>query len=131
MTPESKSIWSGLEFRKPMLLRNVEPLSEEQMRWKPAPHRNSIAWQLWHIAEVEDNWVRLLITDEPLHLPFGVQMRHATEEQFPTQPQLLDYFAEVRAVTRGRLEAMNETDFDREVEDADFGRLTVRDAWAG
>ena len=60
MTPAAQAIWSALEFRKPMLLRNVEPLDQQQLLWRPGPGRNSIAWQLWHIAEVEDNWVRSL-----------------------------------------------------------------------
>ena len=58
MTPHAQAVWSALEFRKPMLIRNVEPLGEDQMCWRPAPGRQSVAWQLWHIAEVEDNWIR-------------------------------------------------------------------------
>ena len=77
MTPAAETIWSALEFRTPMLLRNVEPLGDAQMRWQPAPGSNSIAWQLWHIAEVEDNWIRSLVTGEPLRFPFGVQVRFA------------------------------------------------------
>ena len=61
ITPAADAIWSGLEFRKPMMLRNVEPLSERLMRWRPDEDRNSIAWQLWHIAEVEENWIRTLV----------------------------------------------------------------------
>ncbi len=131
MTPQAKAIWSALEFRKPMMLRNVEPLSEEQMRWRPAPERPSIAWQLWHIAEVEDNWIPSLATGETLRFPFGVQVRTAADEDYPTKQQLLDYFHEVRARTRERLEAMEASELEREVEDADFGRITVLDAWSG
>ncbi len=90
MTPEAKAIWSALEFRKPMLLRNIEPLDEPQMHWRPAADRNSIAWQLWHIAEVEDNWIRTLVTGEPLRFPFGVQVRAATENDYPGKAQLLE-----------------------------------------
>ena len=131
MTPQARAIWSALEFRKPMLLRNVEPLSEPQMRWSPGPDRNSIAWQLWHIAEVEDNWVRALVTNEPLRFPFGVGVRDAHDEHYPAKQQLLDYFHEVRSLTKMRLEAARESDFDRTVEDVDFGRLTVLDVWSG
>lgn len=131
MDAKAQAIWSALEFRKPMVLRNIEPLSEQQMRWKPHPQRNSIAWQLWHIAEVEDNWIRDLVTNEPLRFPFGVQVRAAGVADFPAKQQLLDYFAEVRAITRRRLEAAGPSDFRREVEDKDFGRLTVLDVWSG
>jgi uncharacterized damage-inducible protein DinB len=131
MTPRAQAIWSALEFRKPMLLRNVEPLSEQQMRWRPDDKRNSIAWQLWHIAEVEDNWIRALVTDEALRYPFGVQMRDAGEQDYPVKPRLLEYFHEVRAITRGRLEAAEAPGFERIVEDPDFGRLSVLDVWSG
>ena len=131
MTPAAETIWSALEFRTPMLLRNVEPLSEAQMRWRSARGSNSIAWQLWHIAEVEDNWIRSLVTCEPLRFPFEVQVRAATDEQFPSRDRLLEYFHEVRAITRARLEAAGAADFRRPVDDPDFGRQTVLDIWSG
>ncbi len=131
MTPYAKAIWSALEFRKPMLLRNVAPLGEAQMRWRPGPERNSIAWQLWHIAEVEDNWIRSLVTREPLRFPFGVQVRAATDEDYPSRDELIDYLHEVREITRGRLETADEADFDRVIEDPDFGKQTVLDIWSG
>ncbi len=130
-SPQAQAIWSGLEFRKPMLLRNVEPLSEPQMRWRPGAGPNPIAWQLWHIGEVEDNWIRTLVTGEPLHLPFGVQVREATEKDYPSKDRLLAYIRETRALTRRRLEASAESDFARPVEDADFGRMTVLGVWSG
>ncbi len=131
MTPAAETVWSALEFRTPMLLRNVEPLSKAQMHWRPAPGSNSIAWQLWHIAEVEDNWIRSLVTGEPLRFPFGVQVRAATDEQFPSRDRLLEYFHEVRTITRARLESARAPDFRRPVDDPDFGRLTVLDIWSG
>ncbi len=131
MTPQAQTIWSALEFRKPMLLRNIEPLGEAQMRWRPGPQRNSIAWQLWHIAEVEDNWVRSLVTGEPLRFPFGVQMREASDDQYPDKARLLSYFREVRELTRRRLEAAGPGDFSRRVTDPDFGQITVLDVWSG
>ncbi len=130
MTPHAQAVWSALEFRKPMLFRNVEPLGEDQMCWRPAPGRQSVAWQLWHIAEVEDNWIRSLVTGEPLRFPFGVQVREA-EEQYPPKQQLLDYFHEVRGITQARLDAAAAADFDRKVEDPDFGKITVLDVWSG
>lgn len=35
MTPTAETIWSALEFRTPMMLRNVEPLGDAQMRRRP------------------------------------------------------------------------------------------------
>ena len=131
MSPEARAIWSALEFRKPMLLRNVEPLSDEQMRWRPGPGRNPIAWQLWHIAEVEDNWIGALVIEDPLRFPFGVQVRAARDEDYPRKAELLAYFREVRDLTRQRLDAAGEADFARQVEDPDFGRITLLDVWSG
>jgi len=131
MTPYAQAIWSGLEFRKTMMLRNVEPLDEQQMRWLPGPQRKPIAWQLWHIAEVEDNWVRSIVTDEPLRFPFDVQVRAAGEDDYPTKQQLLDYFQEVREISKGRLASAGESEFTRQVEDPDFGTCTVLDIWSG
>jgi uncharacterized damage-inducible protein DinB len=131
MTRAAQAILAALEFRMPMLMRNIEPLDEAQMRWRPAPDRNSIAWQLWHIAEVEDNWIRTIVLDEPPHLPFGMQMREAGDDDFPTKAQLIDYLREVRELTCERLERTTDADLERVIEDADFGRMTVRDNWAG
>ena len=114
-----------------MLLRNIEPLDESQMLWIPGSQRKSIAWQLWHIAEVEDNWVRSMITGEKLRFPFGFQMRQATDEDYPPKEKLLDYFHEVHEITKGRLIAASENDFARKVEDPDFGKCTVLDIWMG
>ena len=131
MLPEAEHIWSGLEFRLPMLLRNVEPLDEQQLHWSPPGAGHSIAWQLWHIAEVEDNWPRSIVYEEPPRLPFGVQMREAVREQYPEKTMLLDYLREVRSITRTRLESVIGDYLERVVVDPDFGECTVRDIWAG
>jgi len=130
--PEARQILASLEFRMPMLRRNVEPLNEKQMRWIPGPGRVSIAWQLWHIAEVEDNWVRDLVLGLPSRFPFnGVQAREARDADYPTKAQLIEYLHEARSLTRQRLEAMSADDFEREVCDKDYGPIAVRDVWAG
>lgn len=127
----AEAIWCALEFRRPMLLRNVEPLADEALHWTPGPGRNSIAWQLWHIAEVEDNWIRLMVTGEPLRFPFGPQLREAEPAQYPGKAALLAYLEDVREITRGRLRATSEADFAREVSDPDFGDMTVLGVWSG
>ncbi len=132
MIPAAEQIWSALEFRLPMLLRNVEPLSAAEMLWLPGAGRVSIAWQLWHIAEVEDIWVRDLVLGEALVFPFGIQVREAKRgADYPSKEELLNYLQEVRAETRRRLEATTDEDLAREVVDKDFGTMAVRDVWAG
>ena len=131
MNREARMVWAGLEFRKPAMLNILESLSEEQMHWVPPNGRNSMAWQLWHIAEVEDNWVRDLLSGEPRRYPFGVSVREATRQQYPTKARLLAYFQEVRDLSKRRLEATPEADFDKTVHDPHFGPLSVRDVWGG
>lgn len=131
MIPEAQAIWAGLEFRKPATFRLVEPLSAEDLRWRPPSGANPIGWQLWHIAEVEDNWVRHLLLGEARIYPFGRTVREATPEQYPTKAALLTYFHEVRDRSRARLEALTEGACDRQVMDDHFGALTVREVWAG
>ena len=131
MNPVAKVVWQGLEFRKPAMLRHVEPLSEEQMRWHPPNKANSISWQLWHIAEVEDNWIRALLEGEPKRYPFGCSVKVATSDQYPSKSMLLEYFLEVREISRKRLIKMTEADFKRTVHDDHFGELTVGEVWGG
>ena len=135
MIPAAQQIWSALEFRMPMLLRNVDPLSPEQMLWVPGRGRVSIAWQLWHIAEVEDIWIRELVLGaevDALYFPFGIQVREARRAaQYPAQTELLGYLSEVRAETRRRLEATTDAELVRAVVDKDFGTIAVRDIWSG
>ena len=131
MTPEGRSVFSALEFRKPMMLRNIDPLSEEQMDWIPGEGRKSVRWQLWHICEVEDNWVRLCLLDEPARFPLGKAVSDATAADRPSKERLIAYLDEVRKLSRLRLEAMGEADFDRTIRDPDFGEMPARDLWAG
>ena len=128
---EAQVVWAGLEFRKPAMLSIVEKLSAEQVHWVPPLGRNSIAWQMWHIAEVEDNWVRDRLLGEPRRYPFGVSVLDARRHQYPATAALLAYFHEVRGLSKIRLEATAEMDFDKMVDDAHFGPLSVRDVWAG
>lgn len=129
MIPEASAILACLEFRMAMLRRNVDPLSEEQLDWTPGAGRNSIRWQLWHIAEVEDNWVRQCLLDEPARFPFGQALSAASIR--PSKEQLIAYLLEVRGLSRARLGAMNAHDFERPVRDPDFGEIIARELWAG
>jgi uncharacterized damage-inducible protein DinB len=131
VNPEAQTVWAGLEFRKPAMLRLVEALSEEQLLWLPPNGRNSIAWQLWHIAEVEDNWVRDLLLGQPRRYPFGRSVREASREHYPAKAELFAYCHEVRELMRRRLEATAEGDFDRMVQDATYGLLSGREVWGG
>ncbi|MBM3318834.1 MAG: DinB family protein, partial [Candidatus Eisenbacteria bacterium] len=74
------------------MLRIVEPLTEAQMRWLPPNNSNSIAWLVWHLAEVENNWVRDKLHGLPKRYPLGASVRATSIEQYPSKAELLAYF---------------------------------------
>lgn len=130
MNAQAQFVRDALELRTPTMLRIVDGLSERAMRWWPPGGSNSVAWLLWHIAEVEDNHVRDKILGLPKRYPFGVSVRAADRDANPDKAALLAYFHEVRALSRDRLEAMSVDDFDRAVTDETFGNVTIRQVWA-
>ena len=99
MKPQAQVIWEGLQFRAPAMLTIVERLSDRELRWQPPNDANPIAWMLWHIPEVEDNWVRDRLYGLPKRYPFGASVKSTPIGQFPPKARLLDYFHEVRAVS--------------------------------
>ncbi len=123
MNSQAQLVWDSLEFRTPIILRIVEPLSENQMRWWPPNRSNSIAWLIWHIAEVEDNWIRDRLYGEPRRYPFGRSVQGTAHDEYPAKAALLSYFAEVRALTKQRLERMADEEFERFIHDSHWHDL--------
>lgn len=131
MGPQARVIWDSLEFRTPAVLRSIERLSDTGLRWQPPNSGNSVAWLLWHIPEVEDNWVRDKLLNLPKRFPFGTSVKVAPGTEWPSKTALVSYFHEVRALTKERLERTPEEEFDRMVSDEHFGAITVRQVWGG
>ena len=131
MNPQARALWDSLEFRTPALLSAIDSLSDQDLLWSPPNGANSIAWLLWHIAEVEDNWVRDRLLALPKRYPFGTSVKARGTAPWPSKVELVAYFHEVRALSRDRLERTSEDDFDREIADEHYGSLTVRAVWAG
>ena len=129
--PQAQVIWDSLEFRTPAILQSLERLSDNQLRWQPPNAANPVAWLLWHIPEVEDNWIRDKLLNLPRRYPFGSSVKTRQAGDWPSKSALLSYFHEVRALTRDRLERTPEQDFDRTVVDEHFGSITVRQLWGG
>src|SRR5712692_8214717 len=80
MEMQARVLWDALVSRTPVMLRIVEGLSDEQLRWLPPNGVNSIAWLLWHIAEVEDNWIR----GKLLHVPKRLSVRRFCQSDAAT-----------------------------------------------
>lgn len=131
MHEQARVIWDALEFRTPAMLRIVEPLTQGELEWQPPNDANSIAWLLWHIAEVEDNWIRDKLLGLERRYPFGVSVKSPARPSWPSKDELLAYFHEARALSRERLERSTVQDFDRVIIDEHFGRITVRQLWSG
>jgi hypothetical protein len=47
------------------IVNRFRDLTDDQMRFRPHPQINSIAWLLWHIARSEDMGVNRLIANRP------------------------------------------------------------------
>jgi hypothetical protein len=56
-------------------------LTDEQMRVRPRPDLNSLAWLLWHIARAEDAVVNLVLAGRPQVLDEGWLSRLAVERR--------------------------------------------------
>jgi uncharacterized damage-inducible protein DinB len=131
MEPQARTIWDALTFRTPAMLRVVDGLSDEQLHWLPPNAVNSIGWLLWHIAEVEDNWVREKLLHAPKRYPFGVSAKAQPRPSIPAKADLLAYFHDVRGLSKNRLDATTDAQMDATIEDEHYGTLTVRQVWAG
>jgi hypothetical protein len=45
--------------------RTFSTMSEAQLRLRPGPNMNSVAWLMWHIARTEDVFVNVIIAAQP------------------------------------------------------------------
>jgi hypothetical protein len=131
MVLQAHAIFDALDFRTPAIVTAVDRLSEGQLWWQPPNGANSIGWLLWHIPEVEDNWIRDKLLHLPKRYPFGVSIKDRPNDLRPTKEKLVAYFREVRLLTAQRLEDMSDDDFNATIVDEQFGMLTVRRMWAG
>src|SRR5207249_11364354 len=131
MGPQARTIWDSLEFRTPAILQATEGLTETELCWQPPNGGNSIGWLLWHIPEVEDNWIRDTLLNLPKRYPFGTSVKERSGSEWPSKNALLAYLREVRASSKDRLEQTREEEVDRMITDVHFGSITVRQVWGG
>jgi len=110
-------------------LRLFERLNEAQMRARPQPEVNSIAWLLWHMARCEDAGVNRLVTERTQLLDEGnwgkhlrIPLRHhgtgMTPDEVTDLSQHIDLFAlrayyeAVRSRTVEVVQTMRSEQFD-------------------
>ena len=98
------------------LIQATDGLTQEEIGWAPAPHCNSIAFILCHVARVEDVWINSVIrittwvyTDQGWREKLGIPAREMgfgyTEEQLKAWPvpKLEDLMGYASAVHKNTL----------------------------
>lgn len=117
-----------LEQTPGILRALVAPVTQEQMDWKPAPDRWSIAMVLAHLAEVEVKgfgqrfWA--MAQEESPFLPFYDQMAlFRSGEQFNGAEEL-EKFAGRRKETLDWLKSLPDAVADRDGRHEELGRIT-------
>ena len=122
-------------------VNEVEPLTAEQMLYRPAPEANSISFLLWHFSRSEDNTFYRISTEEGTpsvwdrdgwYDRFGLGESSSgsgfTPEQVaafkPNKELQVTYMESVRESVQDRLSNMTDDDLDRPLS-PDNPRLTV------
>ncbi len=103
-------------------LSAVEGLAEEDFHFRPKEkaEANSIAWILWHLAEVTDWFLWGVLKQEPV-FPFGhSHLNHPTEKPYPSSKELLEYLDSSHQRYLDWLEKVEISDYEAKVEIPDF-----------
>lgn len=122
----------------PMLADRTFKASDVEMRVRPAPGQNSLAWLLWHMARAEDVFVNLVfepgrqVYDEAWRRRVGVDRPEfgagMTADEVAAVSDAIDvaalreYRNEVGRRTRERLSGLTDADWEGRVEAGDMQR---------
>ena len=137
MRPFLVAIDSGLNEAFDKLNRALEGLSDDELRWQPTLHANSIDWMVWHMARVEDNLVNVVLQNQdPIwerddwgkHLGIsytgagaGMTMDEIREMAPIDVPKVMEYYRSLRTETSDYFEnVMREDDLSRVIEHTNF-----------
>jgi hypothetical protein len=117
----------------PLAKEAVEGLDPPSLVRRPAPGANTIAWQIWHLARVQDHYVagflgtaqlwveedwapRFGLEPDPSNTGYG----HSSDEVAAVRPAdpdvLLDYLDAVHERSRSMLARLTPEDLDRVVD---------------
>jgi uncharacterized damage-inducible protein DinB len=69
----------SLEENEKYIQDALKWLKEDELKWSPKPHSNSIIFLLWHLARVEDLWIkRILQTGKDIYETGGWYKKFGT-----------------------------------------------------
>ena len=129
--------------RIPPLARSaVEGLDTDRLIESPAPGVNSIGWQVWHVARVQDQHVAAILDVDQVwatgdwagHFgldpdPSNTGWGHSPEDVLTVQPNgpevLIEYLGAVQAPTSVWFETLTAADLDRVVDEGWDPPVTV------
>ena len=140
MSGFKEAVRSGLEEYLEGLKRAIDGLTLAEVYWQPTLQTNPIAWQVWHMARVEDRWVgRYLCNSTEVwtadgwadrfgmdheSVGFGQTMEEVRAMPLISTSDLMDYFGAVRAVTLRWLDEVAEEDLSKEYEHQRLVKIT-------
>jgi hypothetical protein len=119
---------------RPVAERAVVGLDPDQLTARPAPDANTIAWQVWHLARVQDSHLAELVegstqiyVDDDWGPRFGLSSDaddtgygHSSAEVAAVRPEsadaLVEYLAQVSEATDRYIAALGPDDLDRVVD---------------
>ncbi len=137
MQPFLVVIDSGLNEAFDKLIRALDGLSDDELRWQPTLHANSIDWMVWHMARVEDNLVNVVLQNrDPIwirdgwgeHLGIsyagagaGMTMNEIRDLDPIDVPEVMEYYRTIRKETSDYFEnIMREDDLARVIGHTNF-----------
>lgn len=102
----SRAVWQRALRPDGAVKGPIPELPREQLVWRPAPGSHSIGRLLWHIADVEDRWLREFIQEGPFEPRFGKGSLDGTDNaSIPAWDDLMAYLEETRERTLAALPA--------------------------
>ena len=119
-----------LEQHYKAMLRSVEGLNDDEMRWMPTPECSSIGFLVWHYGRTLDRWVHSRLQNvpqlweqgwaerlgqsvtDPNDTGYGYDPERLQAFQTPDTPALLAYAEATLGAAKAYLAARSGADFD-------------------
>ncbi len=113
------------------MIRSVDGLSEDEMRWAPTPECSSIGFLVWHYGRTLDRWIHSRLQgvpqlweqgwaarlgqelNDPNDTGYGYGQEQLAAFQHPDREILLGYGAATLDAAKTFLATLDDSDFDR------------------